>query len=99
MSAKHAVELVLGIGWAAIWIYWLATALTSKRSRLANAAKPSTTTSWAHWCASALINPYNRLNGITHQPAGDSRSARIRMWGLPWSRSRVRRSLPAMQAG
>ena len=99
MNAKHAVELVLGIRWAAIWIYWLVTALTSKRSRLAKAAKPSTTTSWAHRCASALINPYNRLNGITHQPAGDSRAARITMLGLPWCRSRVRRSLPAVQAG
>jgi hypothetical protein len=34
-----AVELVLGNGRAALWIYWLVTTLTSKRSRLANATK------------------------------------------------------------
>ncbi len=49
----HAVELVLGIGWAAFWFYWLLTTLTSKRSRVAN-ARPNnpTTTSCVHWCAS-----------------------------------------------
>jgi hypothetical protein len=72
MSAMHAVQLVLGIGWAAFWIYWLVTTLTSKRSCLANAAKHSDDDQLgALVCLTALINLYNRLNGITHQPAGD----------------------------
>ena len=31
----HAVELVLAIGWAAFWIYWLVAAFSMKRGRLA----------------------------------------------------------------
>lgn len=34
MSAMHAVELVLGIGWAAFWIYWLVAAFSMKRGRV-----------------------------------------------------------------
>ena len=30
----HAVELVLAIGWAAFWVYWLAAAITAKRGRV-----------------------------------------------------------------
>jgi hypothetical protein len=98
----HAVELVLGIGWAAFWIYWLVTTLTSKRSRLANAAKHFDDDQLrALVCLIALINLYNRLNGITHQPAGDYTPGQwgLRVWRIPWSRSRVRRSLLAPQAG
>jgi protein-S-isoprenylcysteine O-methyltransferase Ste14 len=31
----HAVELVLAIGWAAFWIYWLVAAFSTKRGRVA----------------------------------------------------------------
>jgi protein-S-isoprenylcysteine O-methyltransferase Ste14 len=34
MSRMHAVELVLAIGWAAFWIYWLVAAFFMKRSRV-----------------------------------------------------------------
>jgi len=78
MSAKHAVELVLGIGWAEFSIYWLVTTLTPKRSRLANVAKHSDDDKLgalvcliALIALIALINLYYRLNGIIHQPAGD----------------------------
>jgi protein-S-isoprenylcysteine O-methyltransferase Ste14 len=30
----HAVELVLGIGWVAFWVYWLAAAVSAKRGRI-----------------------------------------------------------------
>ena len=44
----------------------------SKRSRLANSAEHSDDDQLgALVCLIALINLYNRLNGITHQPAGD----------------------------
>jgi len=68
MSATHAVK-VPGIGWAAFSIYWVVTTLTSKRIRLANAAKRSEDDQLgAVVCLIALINLYNLLNGITHQP-------------------------------
>jgi hypothetical protein len=72
MNVKHAGGLVLGIGWAAFWIYWLVPTLISRRNRLANAAKhPDDDQLGALVCPIALINLYNRLNSITHQPAGD----------------------------
>lgn len=53
-------------------IYWVVTNIISKRSRLANAAKhPDDDQPGALVCLIALINVYNRLNGITHQPTGD----------------------------
>jgi hypothetical protein len=89
MSVMPAVELVLGNGRAALWIYWLVTTLTSKRSRLANATKRSDDDRLgALLCLTALTNPDNRLNGITHQVTthpvsggkghGDSHARRVR---------------------
>jgi protein-S-isoprenylcysteine O-methyltransferase Ste14 len=34
MTRMHAVELVLGLGWAAFWIYWFAAAVSTKRGRV-----------------------------------------------------------------
>jgi protein-S-isoprenylcysteine O-methyltransferase Ste14 len=34
MDRMHAVELVLAIGWAAFWIYWLAAAFSMKKGRI-----------------------------------------------------------------
>jgi hypothetical protein len=62
----HAVELVLGIGWAAFWIYCLMTTLTSKRSRLSNAAKHSDDNQGALVGLISLINHRNRLR---HHPS------------------------------
>jgi hypothetical protein len=63
----HAVELVLGIE-GGFWIYRLVITLTSKRSRLANAANHFDDDQLgALVCLIALIN---LLNGIAHQLAG-----------------------------
>lgn len=101
MSATHAVNLVPDVGWAAFWIYWAVTTLTSRRSRLANPAKHSDDDQLgAAVCLTALIKLYNHLNGITHQPqVTTSPVGGDKGVGTPVVRNRARRSLPAPQAG
>jgi hypothetical protein len=92
----YAGELILGIGWAAFWIYWLVTTLTSKRSRRATAAKPSDDDQPGVLVRLIiLINHHNRLNGITHQPAGDPTPGR---WGQGYGTPTIPMSCPTQSA-
>jgi hypothetical protein len=100
MSAMDAVELILGIEWAAFWIYWLAgpTHLETEPPG-PNAGKRFDDDQLGAAVRLGAHQPVRPPQRHRHSARSDSRSARIRVWGLPWSRSRVRRNLPAPQAG
>jgi hypothetical protein len=98
MRAIHAVELVPGIGWAAFWIYWLVTTLTSKRRRLANAAEHSDDDQLGALVCLIASSTASMASPISPQVTTHPVSADKGM-RLPWSRSRVQRSLLGPQAG